>query len=140
MAIRDEFTKGKQPHELRQGQVGHFSVILDFSADNMDASDVVEAVKIGAGITVLSVSVRVVTAEGGTSTATVGDGDDADGYEGSINLNASAGTITKVLEADAYSVGKHYSSADTIDLTLSANAVDTAVIEVFGTYCKPVSG
>lgn len=116
--------------------IGKFYVLtnrLDFSATNAVASTVVEALDIPAGTHVLNVFVKVITPEGGTSTATVGDDDSAAAWDAATNLNAAAGTITYgVGGTDNYVTygGKFYSAADTIDLTLSANAVDTAVIDV----------
>jgi hypothetical protein len=82
--------------------------------------DVVQALRVAADTYVQQVFVEVVTASGLTSTATVGDGDDADGYDASTNLNATAGTITYGAGGtDAYLTanGKLYTAADTIDLT-----------------------
>ena len=79
---------------------------------------------------------KLITAEGGTLTATVGDGGSAAGWDGSVNLNTSAGTVTQSVEGTdarkaANATGYVYTAADTIDLTMSAHAADAAVIDVF---------
>jgi len=117
-------------------------VQIDFSDTNADASTVVQALDIPAGTQVFNVWLEIVTAEGGTLTCTVGDGDGADSFEGEADLNATAGTVTYGAGGtDAYVTagGKFYSSADTIDLTLSANAADTAVVNVIA-LCADIIG
>lgn len=169
---------------------------LDFSRNNGGSADVIQALPIKAGTWVTAVGHVVLTAEGGTSTGTIGDGVDADGWIASVNNNATAGTavfskaaikqafidggaagdhtVTGITTQDTlvsvlhdtssgiladltseFSIdsdntinngggtatssdkllvtyqrqgSKYYGSDDTIDMTLSANAVDTAVI------------
>ncbi len=106
---------------------------IDFAQKNAAASTVVQALNVEAGTLVLNVACEVLTPQGATSTATVGDGSTPAGFGGSVDLNAAAGTMTVgVGGTDAYvTAGGHlYTAADTIDLTLSANAVDTAKIKV----------
>lgn len=187
---------------------------IDFSKNNAGSGDVVQCLLIPAGTVVTSVVHIVSTAEGGTSTGTIGDGADADGWISSVNNNATAGTaslsdavgdsgatltaiaggsagnhtVTGIATSDtlegvihfaettdtldtmddltseftisaadtinnadgtdttggfllvsyrspataalAAAGGKYYGSEDTIDMTLSAHAVDTAVIEM----------
>jgi len=116
----------------------------DFSEDGAGSADVVQLLTVPEGTFVFSVVHIVNTAEGGTSTGTVGDGDAADGWIASVNNNATAGTALQsngkftlsegtpntISYTHAYGAqgGKYYGSEDTIDITLSANAVDTAVI------------
>lgn len=116
----------------------------DFSLNNGAASDVVEMLLVPAGTFVFSVVHIVNVAEGGTSTGTVGDGSDADGWIASVDNNATAGTALQsngkfsladgtpntITYTNAYGAqgGKYYAAEDTIDITLSAHAVDTAVI------------
>lgn len=107
---------------------------LDFSVTNCSSADVVQAVKIPANALVTLVWVLVKTAEGGTATATVGDATDPDGWDASTNLNATAGTVTyNIVGTDAYSGGKFYSTADTIDLVLG-NDCDAASVIVGAEY------
>jgi hypothetical protein len=109
---------------------------LDFAKNPVAASDVVQIVEIPAGTLVINVFCTVITAEGATCTATLGDGADADGWDVSVNLNATAGTITYgIAGTDAYvnsigtAQGKIYTSADTLDFVMG-HATDAAVIDV----------
>ncbi len=106
---------------------------IDLSATNSVASDTLQCINIPAKTFVEQVLVEVITAEGGTLTATVGDGTDPNGWDASVDLNAAVGTVTSGLNGtDAYMAnpGKYYSAADTIDLVMSANAGDTAVFAI----------
>jgi hypothetical protein len=130
------FIDGQQTHKKLGGDVVSVENKIDFSATNASGSDVVQVLKIPAGALVKNVWVTVLTPEGGTSTATVGDGAGADSWDASTNLNATANTVTAGLPGtDAYATaGKYYAAADTIDLTLSANDVDTAILNVSAEY------
>jgi hypothetical protein len=113
---------------------------IDFSKPGYAgaASDVVQVLSIPKGAFVRNVFVRVITAEGSTCTAKVGDGSDDDGFDASVDLNAAANTLTAgIAGTDAYvinNIGKLYTSADTIDLTLGHTTAN-AVIEVMAVYC-----
>jgi hypothetical protein len=74
------------------------------------------------------VALNVTTAEGGTLTVDVGDGDNPDGYLDGVNGNATAAYLT-VAGTDAFEAGKYYTAADTIDVT-TVNAADTAVMKL----------
>lgn len=181
-----------------QPGVFHLYNKMDFSVQNAGSGDTVKCLLIPAGTLVLWVAHIVDTAEGGTSTADIGDGDDTDYYLSTVNNNATAGTatlsrdrveqafidggaagnhtvtgitttdtLTSVLHDSSGGIladltgefsisaantinngggtatssdkllvtyqrpgSKYYSSEDTIDMTLSANAVDTAVIKM----------
>lgn len=97
----------------------HFyaQTVLDFSSTNASASDVVEAIKILARTFVHTVIVEVITAEGGTATADVGDGADPNGWHDAVDLN-SAGFTHGDGAFTAAPIGKLYTADDTIDLTL----------------------
>ena len=128
------FVDGTTTHETLGGQMGVSRNRLDFTEKNCVATDIVQALKIPANCTVKDVDVRIVTAQGATATATVGDGSGANSWDASTNLNATAGTNTSSLKGtDAYAYGKYYAAADTIDLVLG-HTVDTAVIEITATY------
>lgn len=136
MATITTFINGKQPHEVLQGQVGFHSEILDFSKTNCSSGDVVQAISVQENTLILEARTRVLTAEGSTATADFGDGDDPNGFGDACDFNASANTIEKALEADAYGIGRYYSEDDTIDLTLD-NDLSTAKIEVSIVYATP---
>ena len=136
MAIISSFISGQQEHEILKGKSGYIHNTLDFSATNVSSADVVEAIKVGIGMLVTRVSLIVTTAEGGTATCDIGDGTDPNGFDDSVNLNDTANTVTRSLEAtDAYGVGKNYLAADTIDLTID-NDLDAAVVEVIAEYVR----
>lgn len=110
--------------------------LLDFSATNASAADVVQCLNIPKGAVVIKQWVQVVTAEGGTATGDFGDGDDPNGYNDAVNLNtttATSGAIFPTPGTDAYADGRLYTAADTIDLTLD-HALDAAVIRVGAIY------
>lgn len=109
---------------------------IDFNENNAAALDVIQALKVGAGDVVLRTVVNVETVEGGTLTFDLGDGDDPNGYMDAVNGNALAitGSALTLTEGTpntvaAYSGGKLYTAADTIDMVLD-NAADAAVIKV----------
>lgn len=99
--------------------------------------DVVQALSIKAKTFVENVFVEIITPTGLTSTATVGDGVTANGWDASVNLNAAAGTRTKgdgTAGADPFAIpnGKDYVTADTIDLTctITGGPIVTGKIKV----------
>ena len=117
-------------------KVSTISVKLDFAAITtaraaagltaLAATDVLEVIRVPANTLVTNVALNVTTAEGGTLTVDVGDGDDPDGYIDGVNANATAAYIT-VAGTAAYEQGKYYTAADTIDV-VTVNAADTAVM------------
>jgi len=177
----------------------------DFSAANAASGDTIQVLPIPAGTLVLGVAHIVETAEGGTSTTGVGDGNDTDYFLSGADNNATAGTallsysqtkvdlisggsagdhtVTGITTSDALELvlhntggtladltsefsiasdntinngggtdtssddllvfwkrkaNRYYSSVDTIDMALSANAVDTAVISLVA-WCVEVA-
>ena len=117
-------------------KVPTISVKLDFAAITtaraaagltaLAATDVLEVIRVPANTYVTNVALNVTTAEGGTLTVDVGDGDNPDGYLDGVNANATAAYLT-VAGTDAYESGKFYTAADTIDV-VTVNAADTAVM------------
>jgi len=106
-------------------------------ATAVGAGDGVPALAIPAKSLVLRVGADVTTAEGGTLTLDVGDGDDTDGYLDGVNGNTVASYASALALAEGapntlvgYGAGKYYSAADTIDL-ITVNAADAAVIRVW---------
>ena len=95
------------------------------------ATDVLEVIKVPANTLVTNVALNVTTAEGGTLTIDVGDGDDPDGYLDGVNANATAAYIP-VDGTAAFAQGKYYTAADTIDVT-TVNAADAAVMTLTAT-------
>ena len=92
----------------------------------LTSADILEVIRVPANTLVTNVALNVTTAEGGTLTVDVGDGDNPDGYLDGVNGNATAAYLT-VAGTDAFEAGKYYTAADTIDIVLN-NAADAAVM------------
>ena len=115
-----------------EGTLGRFFVLeneVDFDSLGIASGDTVKALAVKAGMLILGTEVEVVTASDAATSAaaTVGDGDDADGFDTNVDLKASVGTVARTSLAltegtpntltDAYAgVGKRYTSDDTIDI------------------------
>lgn len=87
--------------------------------------DVVQALSIPAGTLVKNVFTKIITPSDKVTTANLGDGDAAAGFDAAINLAAAVGTRTKGtggVDAFVTDDGKLYSVADTIDLTVTVTA------------------
>lgn len=145
------FNKGTTAAYLDEGKrsVRKLEVELDFAAITtaraaagataLGAGDILEVIRIPAGTQVLAVGLNVTTAEGGTLTVDVGDGDDPDGWLDGVNANTAAGysssqvTLTEGTPntlSPAFGFGKYYGAEDTIDV-VTVNAADTAVMKVW---------
>ena len=130
MSTITTFTDNQPVVQLDSNMVGVIENYISFAATSVSAADVVEVLDMPAGFFCSGdVYNRVITAEGATCTATIGDATDANGYCASANFNAAAGTTLKSLEAsDALgATGKYYATADTIDATMGHDT-DAAVI------------
>lgn len=129
MATVTTFVDGKQEVKLEGGMKVVSETQLDFSATNVSAADVVQAIKIPAGAIVTDVWLRVETAEGSAGNTDVGDDANVDGWDVDVDINATGLTIGD----GAYVGGKYYATANTIDLIPSID-LDTAVVQVFAEY------
>ena len=69
----------------------------------LTSADILEVIKVPAKTLVTHVALEVTTAEGGTLTVDVGDGDNPDGYLDGVNANATAAYLT-VAGTDAFEV------------------------------------
>jgi len=131
------FVDNTQPLECRPNIISLNAVEIDFTKRPCAAADVVQVMKIAKGSLVTKVSVIVKTAQGGTCTATVGDGAGANSWDASTNLNAAANTATySAAGTDAYAHGKFYAAEDTIDLVLG-HTTDAAIIVVTAELSVP---
>jgi len=126
MSIIDTFVENTQYVEDLSTRVVAIQNTLDFDKTNVSAADVVECLKIPADMLVTNVSTYVITADGETCTATLGDGDGAAEWKDSINLNSTGGYYA-VSGTDDYSEGKYYSANDTIDLTMGHDTEDAKI-------------
>lgn len=133
------YTAGVPVHNILKGYSGYITRRISLATLEPAAQEVIQCIPVEAGMAVENVYVSIVTASGGTLTATVGDGDSANGYDASTNLNATAGTLTcGVSGTDSYvTTPKLYAAADTIDLTLSNNTPGTTgVFDVTAKYVR----
>lgn len=135
MATVTTFLARQSEYQTKLGVLHYAYNTLDFSVTNVSSSDVVQALKIPALAFVHNVFVVIRTAEGGTCTATVGDGDSANGWDASTDFNAAANTETAGLAGtDSFATaGKFYASADTIDFTMN-NDADAAKVTIIALY------
>lgn len=99
---------------------------LNTAVANQGAAAVAQLIDVEAGMFVMLVSVKVVTAEGGTLTVDVGDGSVTNRYIDGENGNAAADTI---YTSQNMTAGTVYSAADTIDI-ISNDAADAAVLRL----------
>jgi hypothetical protein len=96
------------------------------------ASDVIQLWDIPAGTHILSVMVKVTTAEGATATDAVGDGDSAAGFLAAFSINGLAQKMTLTSDAYGATCGRTYAATDTLDLTFATAAdIDVAVFDVY---------
>lgn len=109
-------------------KLGFVENTIDFSvaANNAAALDVIEFLAIPAGTLVVFAGVDVLTAEGGTATGDLGDGDDPNRFTAATDFNVVANSSAIIANTPYL-----YASADdTIDLTL-VDALDAAKIRVW---------
>tara|TARA_Y100000114_G_C11759438_1_gene328714 strand:+ start:2235 stop:2678 length:444 start_codon:yes stop_codon:yes gene_type:complete len=111
---------------------GIMAAMIDCSVQNLASSDVWQAITVPAGSIVVAVGAVILTAEGGTLTIDVGDGDDPDGYLDGSNGNTASASYSSINGTTGYSGGRYYAAEDTIDV-LANNAADAAKIVV---WCK----
>lgn len=103
-------------------------------------SDVFTIATIPAGAFVINVVAKVTTAEGATCTFTIGDSADDDGY---IVVGSGLGNSTSTNVASfnatttpAFGVGKYYTAADAIQLTLKTGTAAAVVVKVSVLYAQ----
>jgi len=132
-----DLTKGSAAVPFMQDRSHRFqlySEIVPTIAEIVDAN-VLQCLKVKAGMRVCGVTIQIVSAGTGTATLTgdVGDGADTDGWSSAAayDLKAAVKTVYQSVPADDYSVlgGKLYIADDTIDvlLALGGGTVTAAV-------------
>lgn len=113
--------------EFLKGQKCVAECQVDFSLTAASLGDVLQLITLPQGAVVDNAKAYIVTAAGKTATMSLGDGTTPNGWDASVNLNATAGTMTRTLEAtDTYGVGKLYTATDTIDAVITAGTSLTA--------------
>ena len=120
MSTITKYTDNQAAHRDLGGRAYRAEVLLDFAANPYSAADVIQVANIPANSLVTAVMTVVKVAEGATCTGTLGDTTTgADAWDASVNLNASAGTATRSLEATDTNAGAiFYTTAHTINLVL----------------------
>jgi len=110
---------------------GSFFVLsrtVDLDAITHASGDTIQVIPVPSGVRCVGVECEIVTPSDAATSATmnIGDGADADGYDASVDLKATAGTITVTGSSDAYFFpGKRYTADDTIDITPTYNGATT---------------
>lgn len=104
---------------------------------NLSTGDVIMMMKVPKDACILDVRLIVDALSGGNYTFTVGDGNNAARYFGSISTGSTSAIFTAATTGFvASSVGYSYSSEDTIDITVGTATTATAsgVIRLSVTY------
>jgi hypothetical protein len=111
--------------------------VIDFAKTASGAGDTVQVLHIPAGTLVLRAGYHTRTLEGGTATGTLGDGTDPDGFLTATNWNSTTDQLSSLLLTEAgpntvtaYTGGKYYAAADTID-AVTTEALDKAVVDFY---------
>ena len=103
-------------------------------------ADVVQAVDVPAGWMVTCVRTKVVTKpSSSTCICDIGDATDPNGWDDTVDFYVTAGTMTSSSASDAYYVtGKIFTAANTIDLTMTANAspIVSGVVDIMVSMVK----
>jgi hypothetical protein len=98
------------------------------------SSDVLQLMDIPAGTFVHACWVQLITKEGVTAAATLGDATQAAGFVATITLNGTADTWYGPAGSESYAAygGKFYDATDTLDMVLAtAAAIETAVVDLY---------
>lgn len=144
-----DFSQGGGSGGLGAGADGRsflLTLTVDFAATPATASGSPHPIfNIPAKTFVQFVQADVETVEGGTLTFDLGDGSGAAGFLSNVNGNSVGSSCSALGLAEgtpntispAYSAGKYYSAADTLDLTLD-NDADAAKV-TFRALCWDLS-
>jgi hypothetical protein len=100
-------------------------------------SDAFPLISIPAGALVLSVTHIVTTAEGATCTYDIGDTTDPNGFVSAGNGNTTTNaTSFNATTTPGYGVGRYYTAANTIDVTLASGTAAVVVVKVSVAYIQ----
>jgi len=120
------------------GQLKKFTKIIDFAATNRDAADVLQLFDVPAGSFIHRIHAQVITAEGATATAIIGDDDDDNGFMTALNLNSAAhscsspGVLTEGApntRVPAYGAGRFCAAAKVVSMVLGHD-MDLAKVKI----------
>jgi flagellar biogenesis protein FliO len=135
---------GVDAYAAEQSGVYSVTATLDFTKINGGAgtvqNDIVQLIQVPANTLVLGVFFKSATASANMTDLDIGDGATTDGYIDGASMatvNDGCSWVTTFNEAapnttaEAFSLGKFYTTADTIDLKQNTNAtVKTGVLKV----------
>lgn len=102
--------------------------VIDFSLKAGAAADVVRLFKLDPGTVVLTVGVKVLTAQGATCTCTIGDASAVDTYLTGVDLNDATIDVGDALAAPVYQKAESYINAVLGHTTNNAKIVAWAVV------------
>jgi hypothetical protein len=123
-------------------EFGLVTRVVDYSLGatgnpNLSSGDVLQMVRVPKGAAILDVRLVVDQLSGGNYTLTVGDGNSAARYFGSLSTGSTSAIFTAATTGFvASSMGYSYSAEDTIDITVGTATTATAsgVIRLSVTY------
>lgn len=126
----------KNAHVVRK-HVVNFADVLATKGSALVATDTVDVMTLFPGEFLVGAYSRVITAGTAGSTVTVGDQASAAGFIASVAVDAAASTVLSGSGALLQSgltpfsiLGKFYSAANTVRLTLGATAPQAGVVEI----------
>lgn len=142
-AINTAFVRPQVHSVVHANTLGIDNVVVDASTvtGGIAASDTIDLFKVERGTLVLGVRTELITAEGATCTIHIGDGDDPNGYDNSVNINGTPGNAAAVITAlgapgtDAYANGHEYRANDTVAATVN-NVMSVAKFKCTLLYVK----
>ena len=115
----------------------------DLPSTGFAASDILQVFEVPAGFLLKHIGVRVTTAEGATCTGDIGNasatqthllGAAADGFMGTLNLNAATTTTVLVTDSDLggdTTEGVVFITNGTIDITFASANTNAAIFDVW---------
>jgi hypothetical protein len=112
----------------------------------VDAQNTYQIFSVPAGTFVWTVLTRVITAFSASVTMTCGDGDDVDGWLVSAKIAPTVAETLGIYKSpatatvEAYSGGKKYLAADTIDLVIAGATPAAGLLEVIVIYSSATFG
>lgn len=96
-------------------------------------TDVIQCIKVPENAIVTKVGWYTVVADT-TAQATIGDATTANGWDAAADFTTIGNNGFSLEGTDTYALGKFYTVADTIDITLSADSAEIGKIMVFAEY------
>jgi len=111
------------------------AAVAAYKGSAVAANDVAQILTIPAGAFVLTVTAKVLTAEGGTCTFDVGDDATTDGYLDGVDGNTAANSTSfNATTTETFGVGKYYTAANTIDVKLMTGTAAAVVVALSAAY------